>query len=143
MRNSRGEAPTEAVAEFVDQLAEEPDGATAIVHVPGPVLEPQDVAGLGQVRQQGVVAGVLLEVGIVPAEGPGHGVPGPDHGPIHVDRQPREVEPFQLLVEEFAVQGDQPLERLLVNCVSQFTTVRSAGIRARPARRATNGSWAR
>src|SRR6516162_7542066 len=52
-------------------------------------------------------------MGIVAAESPGHRVAGPDHGPIHVDRQPRQVEPLQLLVEEVAVQGDQRLECFL------------------------------
>jgi hypothetical protein len=97
----------------VDQLAQEPGGPAAVMHVARPVLQPQDVAGLGQVREQGVVAGVLLEMGIVAAEGPAHGVPRSDDGPIDVDRQPRQVEPLQLLVEQRAIEGDQRLERLL------------------------------
>ena len=97
----------------MDQLAEKPDGPAAIVHIPRPVLQPQDVAGLGEMRQQRVVAGVLLAMGIVAAEGPGHRVAGPDHGPIHVDRQPRQVEPLELLVEQLAIEGDQRLQRFL------------------------------
>src|SRR5581483_4409288 len=58
------EAPTEAVPELVDQLAQESDGPAAVVDIPGPVLQPQDVAGLGQMGQQGVVTRVLLEVGV-------------------------------------------------------------------------------
>jgi hypothetical protein len=63
--------------------------------------------------EQGVVAGVFLEVGIVPAEGPRHGVARPDDSPIDVDRQPRQVELFELLVEQLAIEGNQPLKRLL------------------------------
>lgn len=56
---------------------------------------------------------VLLEMDIVAAEGLGYHVAGSDHGPIHVDRQPRQVEPLQLVVDELAIQGDQRLERFL------------------------------
>ena len=80
-------------------------------------------------------------MGIVAAEGLGYHVAGSDHGPIHVDRQPRQVEPLQLVVDEFAIQGDQRLERFLGELLESVnTTVRSVGMRARPQSRVTAGT---
>lgn len=52
------------------------------------------MAGLGQVRADGEVARHLPVVGGVAPEGPGHELPGREHGAVDVDRGelPREVE---------------------------------------------------
>jgi hypothetical protein len=42
----QGHAPAEPAAQVVDQLAQERDGLLGVVHIAGPVLQPEDVAGL-------------------------------------------------------------------------------------------------
>ena len=58
----------------------------AVVDIPGPILHAQDVGGLGQVRQDRVVAGHLAVMRVEPAEGPLDLQPGRDHHAVHIDR---------------------------------------------------------
>ena len=81
--------------------------------VAGPVLQPQDVAGLGDVGEQRIVAGVLPMMGIEAAEGPADGGAGADHGAIDVDRQPRQRQARDGVDHEVVVELDQRRQRLL------------------------------
>jgi hypothetical protein len=66
----QGHVPAEPAAQVVDHLAQERDGLFGVVHVAGAVLQPEDVAGLGHVGNQGIVARVLPVMRGEAAEGP-------------------------------------------------------------------------
>ena len=52
------------VEPIIDQLAHEGLRSLGVVDVAGAVLKPQDLPGLGQMRQQRIVAGILGMMGI-------------------------------------------------------------------------------
>jgi hypothetical protein len=83
------------------------------VDVAGAVLEPEDVPGLGHVRDQRVVAGVLPRRGVDAAEGPADRGPGPDEGPLDVDRQAGQLQPRQGLGHAVPVGRDERGQRRL------------------------------
>ena len=88
-------------------------GLLGVVDVARAVLQPEDVAGLGHVGDQRVVARVFPMMGVEAAEGPADGGPGPDDRAIDVDRQARQVQAGERLGHEVAVEGDERGERLL------------------------------
>jgi hypothetical protein len=109
----QGDPPAEVVAEVVDHRPQEGDGLLGVVDVDGAVLQPQDVAGLGDVGQERIVAGVFPMMRVETSERPAHRGPGPDHRAIHVDRDPRQGQARQRLGHEVAVERDERRQRLL------------------------------
>ena len=82
----------ELASEIVNEFSEEDEGSFAIVDVAGAVLDPQDLRGLGEVGQDGIVTGHLAVVRIATAEGPGHGQTRRDHRAVDIDRQPAQAQ---------------------------------------------------
>ena len=82
------DASPEPAAQVLDELAQERDGLLGVVHVARAVLQPEDVAGLGHVGDQRVVARVLPVMGVEPAERPANRGSGADDRAIDVNRQP-------------------------------------------------------
>ena len=113
MRNSSGTRRPSAAPDGVDELPKERRGLLGVVHVAGPILDPQDVAGLGHVREQRVVAAIFPVVGIEAAEGPGDGGAGAHDGAVDIEREPRDVQPGQGVEHEVLVEPDQRPQRLL------------------------------
>src|SRR6059036_244056 len=134
------DAPPQAAADRVDELAEERGGLLGVVHVAGAILDPQDVAGLLDVGEQRVVAAVLPMVRIEAAKGPGDGGAGAHDGAIDIERDPKNVEARQRVEHELLIEPDQRPQRLLREARSQLLTVRAVGTRASPAKRRTSGS---
>ena len=131
-------------ANLADQFAHEALRALGVVDVAGAVLEPQDLPGLRQVGKQRVVTGVLGMMRVKAPCGPAHFTTGTDDGAVEVDRQTPQRELLNLLIEQFAVKRRiSARSEVCVNCLSQLTTVRSLGMRARPQNRANNESLAR
>jgi hypothetical protein len=97
----------------VDQLAHEGDGLLRVVHIAGPVLDPQDVTSLRDVGEQRVVAQVFPVMGIEAAEGPLHLRPGADHGAVDVDRQPRQAARGERFDDDIVIQCHERRERAL------------------------------
>ena len=60
---ARGQATAELGAQALDHLPQEGNGLLGVMHVAGSILDAQDVARLGRVSQQRVVAGVFPETG--------------------------------------------------------------------------------
>ena len=77
------------------------------MHVAGPILHAQDVARLGDVGQQRVVAGIFPVMGVEATEGPAHGGAGAHDGAIDVDRQPRQGQALDRVSDEVVVELDQ------------------------------------
>src|SRR5215467_6131298 len=100
-------APAEGSPQAVDNLAEKPRGLLGVVHIARPVLHAQDVARLGEVGQQRVVAGIFPMMRIEPAEGPAHGGPCADHRAIEVDRQPGQGQPLDGVDDEGMIKLDE------------------------------------
>ena len=73
---------------LIDELAHEGDGLLRIVDVARPVLDAQDVASLGDVGEQRVVAEVFPMMGIEAPEDPADLRPGAHDGAVDVYRQP-------------------------------------------------------
>jgi hypothetical protein len=111
-----------------------------IVDIARAVLQPEDVAGLRDVGQERVVAGIFPMMRVEAAEGPVDGGPGPDHRAVHVDRDPGQVQAGEGLGHEITVERHEGARVSCVNCRSQFATVRRVGSRARPQKRMTSGS---
>jgi len=101
------EATTEGRAQAGDDLPQEGPGLLRIVHIAGPILDPQDVARLGEMGQERVVAGILAVMGIEAAEGSTHGGPRADHGAIKVDRQPWQGQALDGVDDEGLVELDE------------------------------------
>ena len=113
MRNFERHAPAEAAADAVDQVAQERGGLLGVVHVAWAILEPQDVAGLGDVREQRVVAAVFPMVGIEAAEGPGDRGAGAHDGAVDIEGEPRDVQAGHRVEHDVLVQPDQRAQRIL------------------------------
>ena len=96
-----------------DHLAQERGGLLGIMHIAGPILHPQDVARLGDMGEERIVAGILPVMGIEAAEGPAHGRPRAHHGAIDVDRQARQRQASDGLDDEIVVELDQRRQRAL------------------------------
>ncbi len=79
--------------------------------VAGAVLEPQDVARLGQMGEQRVVAGVLAMMRVEAPKRPGDARSGADHRAIDINGQPRELQPGDRLGDQVGVELDQRGER--------------------------------
>jgi hypothetical protein len=107
------QAPPQPGPDPVDQLAQERGGLLGVVHVTRAILDPQDVAGLGDVGEQWIVAAVLAMVRIEAAERPRHRGTGADDRAIDIERQPRDVQPGQRVEHEVLVEPDQRPQRLL------------------------------
>jgi hypothetical protein len=108
-----GQAPAQASADPVDQLAEECRGLLGVVHVARPILDPQDVARLRDVGEQRVVAAVLAMMWIEAAEGPRDGGAGAHDGAVDIEREPRHVQPGQGVEHDLLVEPHQRPQRLL------------------------------
>ena len=83
------------------------------MHIAGPILHPQDVARLGHVGEQRIVAGILAVMGIEAAEGPAHRRPRADHGAIDIDREARQRQAREGLDDEVVVELDERGQRPL------------------------------
>ncbi len=130
------QAPAKAGAKAVDHLPEEGHGLLGIVDVARPVLAAQDVARLGEMSQQGVVAGVLAMVRIEAPKGPGHGGPGADDSAIDVDGQARQLQPRDGVGDEVVIELDERSQR----GARELSQPIGHGIRANPQKRAISGS---
>ena len=106
-------APAELAAQVVDHFPQERDGLLGIVDIARPVFQPEDVAGLRDVGQQRIVARVLPMVRVEPPEGPADGGPSPDHGAVHVDGDPGQVQAGQGLGHEITVERHEGRQGLL------------------------------
>ena len=109
----QGHAPAEAAPQVLDDLAQERHGLFGVVHVAGTVLDPEDVAGLGDVREQGVVAGIFAVMGVEAAERPADRAARSDHRAVDVDREARELQACERVGYQVAIEGDEGCERLL------------------------------
>ena len=103
----QGQRPAQTAPQAVDQLAQERGRLLGVVHVARAILEPQDVARLGDMGHERVVAEILPVMGIEAAEGPGHRGAGADDGAVDVDGQARHVEARERLDHEVVVELDQ------------------------------------
>jgi len=102
-----GNGPPDAGLEAVDEVAQEGDGLLRVMDVPRTILEAEDVAGLGQMREERVVAQVLPMMRIEAAEGPLHGGSRGHDGPIDVDGQAGQLEFRDGLDHEITIEVDQ------------------------------------
>ncbi|HSD32308.1 MAG TPA: hypothetical protein VLB49_10390 [Gemmatimonadales bacterium] len=109
----QGHPPAELAAEIVDHLPQEGEGLPGIVDIAGAVLQAQDVAGLGDVGQERIVARVLPLMRVEASEGPADGGAGADHRAIDGDRDPGQGQARQRLGHDVAVERDQGPQRLL------------------------------
>jgi hypothetical protein len=83
------------------------------VHVTRPILDPQNVAGLRDMREQRVVAAIFPVVGIEAAEGPGDGGAGAHDGAVDIEREPGDVQPRHCVEHEVLIEPHQGAQRLL------------------------------
>ena len=109
----KGQRPSQACAQLLDQLAQERLGPLVVLHVAGPVLKPQNLSGLCPVRQQGIVTESLGMMRIVAVHRPGDLVPGADHGAVHVNAHAPQVHRAHLVVQKFAIDPHQGTQRVL------------------------------
>ena len=105
--------PAQPTADSVNQVPQKGRSLLGVVHVPGPILEAQDVPGLGDVSQQRIVAAVFAMVRIEAAERPGDRRSGADHGAVDIEGEPRHVEAGQGIEHELLIELDQRPQRLL------------------------------
>jgi len=113
MRNSHGERAAQARPQAVEELPQEGHGLLGVVDIARPVLEPQDLPGLGEMRHQRVVARVLPVMGVEPAERPGDRRAGADDRAVDIDGEPRQLEPRDGLGDQVLVELHQRLQPLL------------------------------
>jgi hypothetical protein len=106
-------AAAQAPADALDHIAQEGRRLLGVVDVPRPVLEPQDVAGLRDVRQQRVVTAVFPMMRIEAAKGPGDRRAGADHGAVDIDGEARHLEPRQRVEHDLPIQLNEGPQRLL------------------------------
>src|SRR6266568_411299 len=107
------ERGAEPLADRHDHRAEERRRLLGVVDIPGPVLEPQDVAGLRHVSQERVVTGILAVVGIEAAKGPADRGAGADDGAVDVEREPGQAQPREGVEHDLLVEPDERPERLV------------------------------
>ena len=86
------------------QGAQERQACLPIVDVARPVLDPQDVCRLGQVRHDRVVAGHLPLVRVVAPRGPFDLQPGRHHDAVHIDRPGAQPQRGQQLTHDGRVE---------------------------------------
>ena len=109
----QGDAPPEPAAQVRDELAQKGHGLLGVVDIARAVLQPEDMAGLGHMGDQRVVARVLPMMGVEPPERPADRGPRADDRPVHINGQAGQVKAGQRLGHEVAVEGDERGEGLL------------------------------
>ena len=107
----QGEPTAERGPQAVDHLAQERAALLGIVHVARPILHAQDVARLGDVGQQRVVAGILPVMRVEAAEGPAHGGARAHDRAIDIDRQARQAEALDRVDDQIVIELDQRGQR--------------------------------
>src|SRR6266403_523413 len=109
----QGEGSAESSLYGLEELAEERRRLLGVVDVAGPVLEPQDVAGLRHVGEKGVVTEILAMVGVEAAEGPADRRAGADDGAIDVERKPGQVQAREGVEHNLLVESAERPERVV------------------------------
>jgi hypothetical protein len=97
------------------------------------------VAGLRDVRQQGVVAAVFRVMRVEAAKRPGYRRACPDDSAVDIEGEPRHVQPGQGAEDEVLIELDQRPQLSCVKRRSQLLTVRAVGTRASPEKRRMSG----
>jgi hypothetical protein len=138
-----GERAAQARPQAVEELPEEGHGLLGVVDVARPVLEPQDVPGLGEMGDQRVVGRVLPVMGVEPAERPGDRRAGADDRAVDIDGEPRQLEPRDGLGDQVLVELHQRLQPLLGEALEPVADGPGVGTCAKPQNRVMSGSPAR
>ena len=96
--------PRDGRDERLPELAQKRQARLPVVHVPGPVLDAQNVGRLGHVRQDRVVTGHLPMMRIETAEGARDLQPRRDHDAVHINRDGAEPERGQHASDDAGVE---------------------------------------
>ena len=100
----------QGVADTADAVFDECARAVGVVHVAGAVVSVEDLTGLGDGGEQGVVAALSFLL-LVVSDGGAFGMAlGAEHRAVEVERDSREAMVGEALEHEAAVECAQPLD---------------------------------
>ncbi len=94
-------------AQLIDQLAHEGLRSLGVVDVARAVLKPQNLPGLGHVRQERIVTGILGMMRVETVHRPSNLVASSDYRAININRQPPQTQLLDLVVEQLTIDPHQ------------------------------------
>ena len=82
-----------------------------VVHIPGPIPDPQDLAQLSHLDAQRVVGGILGVMGVEAARRALHVASRAQYGAVQIERHAPQAQPLDLLVDQIADHFTQRFQR--------------------------------
>src|SRR5499427_742363 len=112
------DSPSQSHSDILDQIAQENHGPFGIMHIARSILHPQNVSGLSQVSQDGVIRRIFTMMGIEPPKGPRHSGPRSNHAAVDIYSQSAQPLPLNGITNDLTVDLYQCLKGLVVSTAS-------------------------